>query len=206
METITWLNSLLTSIGLSIGAIIAGLCTVALSFLAARFGASESRRQFTVKSSIERLVAAGELVQLLDRFQDSLQDAIYDNENYRGSNGAAGALHFSFLKFELPGKPHELAATLGKPLVEDVILLLSKYYRAKGAVSATLEHVGGEEATEEFDKWAAALVLLTYELINKVNSAAGIRITATPPQGHEALEKVADDRLGDDEFAQLKRY
>lgn len=186
--------------------VIAGFGTIIASFLAARFGASESRRQFTVTSQTKKLVAAGELILLLDKFQERLQDALYNNANYRSSDGQAGGVHFSFSKFNLEGNSHRLAATLGRPIVEDVILLLSKFSRAKGAVSATFEFVGGEEATDEFDKWAAALVLQTYDLINRINTACGIRIIAKPSQDRDELQKIADDRLADDEHTQLVKY
>jgi len=169
MEYINQATAALAPLGLTIGGLLTALGTVLASYLAARFGASESRRQYVEKSKLEKLVAAGELIQILRKFQDELQDRVSDCENYKSSDGHAGQEHYGF-GIKLSGKPHKLAAVLGPRIVEDVILLMAKFARAKGNVAAIGDFVDPSTASDELEAWSAALIIDTIKLINNVNA------------------------------------
>lgn len=195
----------LAPLGLTIGGLLTALGTVIASFLAARFGASEPKRQYVEKTKVKKLVAAGELVQLLHKFQDELQNLISDCENHKSSGGHAGEEHYGF-GIKLDGKPHKLAAVLGPRIVEEVVLLTAKFTRAKGNVADIWEFADPFNASAELQRWSAALVLDTIKLINNINIQAGIRISAKSPMEQERLITIAGDRASDDEFTSLMRY
>jgi hypothetical protein len=205
MDYVNQLTAALAPLGLTIGGLITALGTVIASFLAARFGASESRRQYVEKSKLDKLVAAGELIQILRKFQDELQDLISDCENHKSSGGHAGEEHYGF-GIKISGKPHRLAAVLGPRIVEDVILLMSMFARAKGNVAAIWEFADPSSASDELEKWSAALIIHTIKLINKVNVHAGIRISAKSSMDYEKITEIAGDRATDDEYTNLIKY
>jgi hypothetical protein len=206
VDLINIINEALRPFGLTIGTIITAAAIVAGSFLAARFGASETKRQFGEKSKLDKLVAAGELIQILYKFQDELQDLLYDCANEKSSGGHAGVEHASFGKIRLKGEAHNQAAILGPRVIEDVILLMAMYSRARGNVSGLLEFTDPPTASEELQRWSAALILKTIELINKINVHAGIRISAKPSMDYEKLIEIAGDRAADDEYTNLMKY
>jgi hypothetical protein len=205
MNYVSQITAALTLLGLTIGGLLTALGTVIASFLAARFGASESRRQYVEKSKLDKLVAAGELIQILHKFQDELQDLISDCENHKSSGGHAGEEHYGF-GIKLSGKPHRLAAVLGPRVVEDVIVLMAKFARAKGNVAGIWEFADPSSTSEELQKWSAAIIVDTIELINKVNAHAGIRINAKSSMDYEKLIEMAGDRAADDEYTNLIKY
>jgi hypothetical protein len=206
MEYINQATAALAPLGLTVGGLLTAIGTVIASFLAAKFGASEPKRQYAEKTRLQRLVAAGELIQILHKFQDELQEIIYDCVNFKSSGGHAGAERCGFGKTKLRGDPHKLAALLGTRVVEDVILLMATYARATASVSGLLEFTDPSTASEDLEKWSAALILKTFELINKINLQAGLRISAKPSMGYEKLIEIAGDRAGDDEYTNLMKY
>jgi hypothetical protein len=206
VDYINQASAALATLGLTIGGLLTALGAVIASFLAARFGASETKRQYIEKTKLDKLVAAGELIQTLHKLQDDLHDLIYDCRNFESSGGHAGAERYGFGEIELKGEPHKLAAVLGARVVEDVILLMAMFARAKGNVSALLEFTDPSTASEELQKWSAALIMRTFELINRISVHAGIRISAKPSMEYEKLSKIADDRAVDDEYTELMKY
>lgn len=204
-NSIIWANDILQPAGLSFVGLVTALGTIIASFFSARFGAAESRRQFRTKGRLEKLVAAAELSQLLHAFEQKLQDAYYDVGNWKSSSGQNGGLYTSLASFKIDGEPHKIAATLGERVLERVMLLLSHYARARSVVSGIDEHVGPEEAGDEFEGWAAALIVETYDLINLVNRSAGIRLSATPIHSDDLI-KAAGSRLKTDEYTTLHPY
>jgi hypothetical protein len=206
MNYINQITAALAPLGLTIGGLLTALGTVIASFLAAKFGASEPKRQYLEKNRLDKLVAAGELIQILHKFQSDLQILIYDCRNFVSSDGHAGKEHHWFGKTELKGKPHKLAAVLGKQVVEDVILLMAMYARAKDSVRGRLEFTDPSTASEDLQKWSAGLILSTIRLINRINVQTEIRISAKPSMGHDELIEIAGDRAADDEYTNLVKY
>ena len=131
---------------------------------------------------------------------------IHDCRNFDSSGGHAGSERYGFGETELRGEPHKLAAVLGARVVEDVILLMAMFARAKGNVSGLLEFTDPPTASEELQRWSAALILKTFELINRISVRAGIRISGKPSMDYEKLVEIAGDRAKDDEYTELTKY
>ena len=202
---IATINRYLSTLGLTLAQVIGAVATVAASFLAAKFGASESKRQFGEKAKLEKLVAAGELLVNLQNFERELQEMIWDIQNAEASNGQAGHEHTSFSHVEFGEKSHAQAAILGADFVEDVILLVTRFSRAQSAASGALEHVDGEEATKEVLGWSAALLLDAHALMNRVSARVGLKISAKPAIDPVKLQSLAGARSEDDEYSTLAR-
>jgi hypothetical protein len=194
------INDYLAPLGLTVGQLIGAAATVIASFFAARFGASESKRQFGEKSRLEKLVAAGELLVTLQDFERTLQETIWDIQNSESSDGHAGQAHMSFSHVELGKKSHEQAAILGAAIVEDVILLLTKFSRAQSSASSAFEFVDGDEAQNEVLGWSAALLLEAHALMNRISERAGLKISSKPSMEVTKLRELAGGRGKDDKY------
>ena len=202
---IATINDFLAPFGLTLAQVVGAIATVVASFLAAKFGASESKRQFGEKAKLEKLVAAGELLVILQNFESALQETIYDIQNSEASDGQAGREHMSFSHVKLGKKSHEQAAVLGAGIVEDVILLVTRFSRAQSAASGAFEYVDGDAAQKEVLGWSAALLLDAHALMNRVSKRVGLKISAKPAIEPEKLDKLAGPRSGDDEYSTLAR-
>jgi hypothetical protein len=189
----TWVESF----GLTIVQLIGFFLTVAASFFAARFGASESRRQHKQKLRLEMLTAAGELIQHLYNFANRLESIYYGISNDRSSKGHTGNPHSSLSLAILPENVFQLAATIGESVLADLIKLAGARQLAGESISMSFEYVDEDDAVTETQAWSAHLIILTFDLINQIATRGHVPLTFHPSINKEELEKRAGDRISD---------
>jgi hypothetical protein len=163
------LHTWLASLGLTAGQIVGWLFAIVVSFFAARFVASETRRQFRIKEGVDRRKAGSSLIRSLTHYADTCEEWMYDIDTYISSRGHAGKLH-TLADAAIPSSVHDDAAIIG-PNIVAAALKLSKirldaqqrcshaqeYEMAQDEELATLVHAG-----------LARMVLASSTLIDQV--------------------------------------
>jgi hypothetical protein len=194
METAAaWLKS----IDLSISQLVALLFAVVASYFSARFGASESRRQHKEKVRIERLIAAGELIRSIHDFAHDLETIILEINSWESSDGQAGKDHVGFGKAALPDEVFRQAATLGEPILADLILLAAAKHLGSESIGGAFEYAEYDTAVQETRGWSAQLLVQAFALLNKIGQQAQIPVNFASLIRQEHLAKLAGRRFGD---------
>jgi hypothetical protein len=194
METAAaWLKS----IDLSFSQLVALLFAVVASYFSARFGASESRRQHKERVRIERLTAAGELIRSVHNFAHDLETIILEINTHESSDGQAGKDHVGFGKAALPDEVFRQAATLGKPILADLIQLAAAKHLGSESIGGAFEYADYGTAVNETRAWSAQLLIQGFELLNKIGQQAKIPLRFAPSIRQEHLAKLAGHRFDD---------
>lgn len=197
------IRSWIEGVGLTVPQFIGFLLTIAASFLAARFGASESRRQHREKMRLDTLTAAGELLQSLYKFANRLEAIFYDISNERGSKGHAGRDHSSLSDAALPDNVFQLAARLGGTNLAELIKLDGARHLAEQNISSSFEYVDHGEAVSQTQAWSAQLIIMTFDLMNQIAKSGRVPLNFQSAIDNNELRKTASDRIDDLSLGQL---
>jgi hypothetical protein len=182
----TWLEG----VGLTLPQLIGFVLTIVASFFAARFGASESRRQHQEKVRLETLTAAGELIHSLHIFARRLESILYDISNERSSRGNVGKAHSSLSEAKFLEHVFELAAKLGEANLAALIRLAGARQLAEQSISASFEYLDQDGAVSGTQAWAAPAY---YSDIWAVESDCRNRARSAEFQSSIEKERLAEE-------------
>src|SRR5712691_533328 len=103
--------------------VIGWVATIIVSFFSARFGASESKRQFKIKFDKERLLAAANIIDALQRLSTEAENIIEDVGIFEVSKGRYGVKRTSFKEVQPSPAMFADAAKLGGETVQRLLRL-----------------------------------------------------------------------------------
>jgi hypothetical protein len=144
--------------GIPVPQIVGFAVTIGASYLSARWGSAETRKQFTKKIGDDERAAAAELIPLLMRFAAECDDRKNNLSLHMSSDGHAGVdepMH----GIAFPPEIHSSAARLGERITERAIKLELTKQRAESYVMGASEFLDTEDVNEKMLSFFALLSL-----------------------------------------------
>jgi hypothetical protein len=132
--------------------------TIGASYLSARWGSAETRKQFSKKIEDDERAAAAELIPLLMRFAAECDDRKSNLGLYMSSDGQAG-VDEPMYGIPFPPEIHSSAARLGERITERAIKLELTKQRAESWVMGASEFLDTEEISEKILSFFALISL-----------------------------------------------
>ncbi|WP_136615048.1 hypothetical protein [Bradyrhizobium sacchari] len=159
--------------------------TIGASFLSARWGSAETRKQFTKKIADDERAAAAELIPLLMRFAAECEDRKSKLSLHMSSDGQAGNDE-SMGGIPFPPGIHSSAARLGERITERAIKLELTKQRAESWVMGALDFLDTEEVNEKMLGFFALLSLRARYLADMAGERVGLKMR----HAEEDLERL----------------
>ncbi|OAF13917.1 hypothetical protein AXW67_18215 [Bradyrhizobium neotropicale] len=147
--------------------------TILASFLSARWGTAETRKQFQKKTEDDERAAAAELVPLLLKFALDCDKKKIDLSLYISSDGHAGADE-TVHGIDFPSAIHSAAARLGPRITERAIKLEVTKTRAERYVADASDFVENYELDQKILSFLALLSLRARHLCDMAAEKVGL--------------------------------
>jgi hypothetical protein len=175
--------------GISLPQILAFVLAIGASYLSARWGSAESRKQFRKKAEDDERAAAAELIPLLMRFAAECDQRARNISTYISTDGHAGSDEpISGLPF--PPAIHAAAARLGPRTTERAIKLELTQQRAESYVYDASDFVDGDDLNPKILSFFPLLSLRARHLVDMAAERTGLGMRH-PADEMERLRKEA---------------
>jgi hypothetical protein len=175
--------------GIPIPQIFGFAVTIGASYLSARWGSAETRKQFTKKREDDERAAAAELIPLLMRFASECDDRKNNLSLYMQSEGTAGEDE-PMDGLPLPPAIHSSAARLGERVTERAIKLELTKQRAESWVMGASDFLDTAEVNEKILSFFALLSLRARYLADLAAEKVGLQMRHADEE-FERLRKEA---------------
>jgi hypothetical protein len=174
--------------------VVGWAATIVASFFSARFGASESKRQFGMKVEQERLLAAANIIDALQRLSNEAGEIVEEVSAFESSNGRHGVRHTSLNTVQFNPSMFADAARLGGAAVHRMLNLSAIPVTGEKSVRASLRFVDEDDAAHECKAYAALFIANAFTHVRWLADEHGIPLGYFPGFDLDRLMGIANER------------
>ncbi|MGY4257380.1 hypothetical protein ACVI1L_004448 [Bradyrhizobium sp. USDA 4516] len=175
--------------GITAPQILAFLLTIAASFLSARWGSTEYRKQFARKTQDDERAAAAALIPILSNFATNC-DTMKSNLSLSISSQRQEGRDENLADLTFDPAVHTHASRLGPAITQRAIKLEMTLARAKTYLSKAYDHLDSGDVDQQMLSFLALLSLRARHLIDMAANQTGMTMRY-PRSDMERLLKLA---------------